>query len=104
MMEYIISEASFDKLKVMALEIHNLKLVYRNYYEGDGSWWVNGRYTDKQGNTYTPHKIFELRGRKLKQYMNLIESCLYSDGKPKPYTDELKFRINELDRIMSHGK
>ena len=103
-MEMIISEATFDKLKAMALDIHNLALVYRNYLYGNKSWWKDDVYTDREGQAYTPDQIFETRGGKLKQYMDLLESCLVGDLPMKADTPEHIAKITELDRIMNHGQ
>jgi len=104
MMEMIISEATFDKLKAMALDIHKLALVYRNYEYGNRAWWVDSLYTDREGNQYTLDQIFEIRGGKLKQYMDLLESCLVGNPPAKKDSPEVTARIKELDRIMNHGK
>ena len=103
MQELIISEAMFSKFKILALDIHNLAKVYRNYHYGDKSWWNDNIYIDKQRNEYTPDQIFELRGERLRQFMLMIDSCLVEDPPAKTEAPDVTEKIEELDRIMAHG-
>jgi hypothetical protein len=103
-MHYQISQATYAKLKMLALDIYNLKLVYRNYEYGNRKWWTDDIYTDRQGAKYTPQDIYITRGDKLKQYMLLIESCLVGDPPATKYTPELMVQVEALDRILQNGQ